>query len=298
MSSGVNTYDTITESSDRYPTHLRELPHAPVLHVRGSIEKEDALAVAIVGSRRATPYGLEVAETLARDLAARGVTIVSGLARGIDTAAHRGALDGGGRTIAVLGSGLDRLYPPENRALAATIAEHGAVVENDMGIKDDIVPEPAVAADHHAAVKPAARPQDAPLADGGKGKNRGLGPDLGCGVHGGTRINTHARRIRRRFGLPMHVTHDGHKGAERIGDLNQGHAVSRHRCGHDRGRSATAAQQVRMTVIRHKGDRGGLGVAQRPGGRDDQIGVPDNLSVDELRQLPDGGAHARTSFLP
>ncbi len=89
---------------------------------------DDALAVAIVGSRRATPYGIEVAGRLAADLASRGVTIVSGLARGIDTAAHRGALDAGGRTLAVLGSGIDVVYPAENGPLAADIATHGAVI--------------------------------------------------------------------------------------------------------------------------------------------------------------------------
>jgi DNA processing protein len=86
------------------------------------------VAVAIVGSRRATPYGLEVAGALAADLAARGVTIVSGLARGIDAAAHRGALAAGGRTLAVLGCGIDLMYPAEHRALAEEIARHGAVV--------------------------------------------------------------------------------------------------------------------------------------------------------------------------
>lgn len=111
-----------------YPLQLRDGPEPPVLDVRGSIRREDALAIAIVGTRRPTPYGLDVAERLARDLAARGVTIVSGLARGIDTAAHRGALAGGGRTIAVLGSGIDRVYPPENRALADEIARQGAVL--------------------------------------------------------------------------------------------------------------------------------------------------------------------------
>jgi DNA processing protein len=96
--------------------------------MRGGLRAEDALAVAVVGSRRATPYGLEIAQRLAADLAARGVTVVSGLARGIDSAAHRGALDAGGRTVAVLGSGADVIYPPENRALARRIAERGAVV--------------------------------------------------------------------------------------------------------------------------------------------------------------------------
>jgi DNA processing protein len=113
---------------ERYPALLGTIPSPPRLEVRGSIEPSDSLAVAIVGSRRATPYGLEVAEALAAELAARGVTIVSGLARGIDTAAHRGALHGGGRTVAVLGNGIDIVYPPENRALARDIESHGAVV--------------------------------------------------------------------------------------------------------------------------------------------------------------------------
>ena len=96
--------------------------------MRGALVDDDALAIAIVGSRRATPYGLEVAERLASELAARGVTIVSGLARGIDTAAHRGALAAGGRTIAVLGSGIDVVYPPENRSLADDIEKAGALL--------------------------------------------------------------------------------------------------------------------------------------------------------------------------
>ncbi|MGH7398241.1 MAG: DNA-processing protein DprA [Candidatus Rokuibacteriota bacterium] len=112
-----------------YPALLREVPAAPErLHVRGRLVDADALAVAVVGSRRATSYGLDVADLLAADLAARGVTIVSGLARGIDSAAHRGALRVGGRTIAVLGSGLDVIYPPEHRRLAAEIVERGALV--------------------------------------------------------------------------------------------------------------------------------------------------------------------------
>ena len=112
-----------------FPAHLREIPAAPDhLWVRGRLIPEDALAIAIVGSRRATPFGLELAERLAGDLAVRGITVVSGLARGIDSAAHRGALESGGRTIAVLGCGVDVVYPPENRRLAAAIAERGAVV--------------------------------------------------------------------------------------------------------------------------------------------------------------------------
>jgi DNA processing protein len=100
----------------------------PELWLRGTLRPDDALAIAIVGTRRASPSGLAAAERLAFDLATRGVTIVSGLARGIDTAAHRGALDAGARTIAVLGAGLDVIYPPENRELARTIAHRGALI--------------------------------------------------------------------------------------------------------------------------------------------------------------------------
>jgi DNA processing protein len=112
----------------RYPALLASIPSPPSLDVRGTLEQADALAIAIVGSRQATAYGLEVAETLAAELAARGVTIVSGLARGIDTAAHRGALEAGGRTLAVLGHGIAQVYPPENRALADAIAGRGALL--------------------------------------------------------------------------------------------------------------------------------------------------------------------------
>jgi DNA processing protein len=112
-----------------YPASLAPIAlPPPFLLVRGRLAREDALAVAIVGSRRATPYGLRTAERLGADLAGRGVTVVSGLARGVDTAAHRGALDGAGRTVAVLGSGVDVVYPPENRGLAAAVAEAGALV--------------------------------------------------------------------------------------------------------------------------------------------------------------------------
>ena len=118
----------LTPADADYPALLAGIPSAPALDVRGTFEAADALALAIVGARAATAYGVEVAEALAGELAARGVTIVSGLARGIDTAAHRGALAAGGRTIAVLGSGIDRVYPPENRPLAEKIMGQGAVV--------------------------------------------------------------------------------------------------------------------------------------------------------------------------
>lgn len=118
----------LAPSDPGYPALLATIPSPPTLDVLGGFVSGDALAIAIVGARRATEYGLEVAESLAADLAARGVTVVSGLARGIDTAAHRGALAAGGRTIAVLGSGIERVYPPENRRLAAEIVSQGAVV--------------------------------------------------------------------------------------------------------------------------------------------------------------------------
>src|SRR5574341_145978 len=111
-----------------YPVLLDAVPSPPPRWVPGALVADDALAVAIVGARRATPYGVAVAEELAGALAARGVTIVSGLARGIDTAAHRGALAAGGRTVAVLGSGVDVVYPPENHALARAIEARGALV--------------------------------------------------------------------------------------------------------------------------------------------------------------------------
>jgi DNA processing protein len=112
-----------------YPAALAAIIDPPfVLWTRGSRDCLRAPAVAIVGSRAASPYGLAVAERLAADLAARGVVIVSGLARGVDSAAHRGALAGGGSTIAVLGSGADIIYPAEHAALAGDIACSGLVV--------------------------------------------------------------------------------------------------------------------------------------------------------------------------
>jgi DNA processing protein len=112
-----------------YPASLREIPDPPpVLYIGGTLGPDDEPRIGIVGSRRATPYGLEAASLLAGDLARAGATIVSGLARGIDGCAHRGALDANGRTIAVLGSGLGRLYPGEHRMLARRIVEHGGAV--------------------------------------------------------------------------------------------------------------------------------------------------------------------------
>ena len=118
----------ITLEDAEYPKALREIPDPPLaLYIRGRLLSDEA-AVAIVGSRRASLYGLETAERLAYDLALRGVTVVSGLARGIDGAAHRGALKAQGRTVAVLGNGLSRIYPPEHESLAEQTAAQGAVI--------------------------------------------------------------------------------------------------------------------------------------------------------------------------
>lgn len=112
-----------------YPGPLRTIADPPrTLYLRGTLRDEDRTAVAVVGARRASAYGVAVAEWLGRDLARCGVAVVSGLARGIDAAAHRGALRGGGRTIAVLGCGVDIVYPPEHARLMAQIIEAGAVL--------------------------------------------------------------------------------------------------------------------------------------------------------------------------
>src|SRR5881392_311792 len=120
--------DELYPGDPNYPALLGAIPSPPTLYVRGAVTVDDALALAIVGARDATPYGVEVAERLAGELGARGVTIVSGLARGIDAAAHRAALDAGGRTLAVLGCGIDVVYPPENARLADAVAARGALV--------------------------------------------------------------------------------------------------------------------------------------------------------------------------
>src|SRR5216117_357517 len=125
--------DELYPGDPNYPALLGAIPSPPTLYVRGAVTVDDALALAIVGARDATPYGVEVAERLAGELGARGVTIVSGLARGIDAAAHRGALDASGRTLAVLGCGIDVVYPPENSALARAIEAQGALVSQFEG---------------------------------------------------------------------------------------------------------------------------------------------------------------------
>lgn len=125
----------ITIGDPRYPAPLREIFDPPiVLYARGRVELAQALMLAVVGTRRPTPYGVNVAERLSGDLSHAGLTIVSGMARGIDTAAHKGALAAGGDTVAVLGCGVDVIYPSENRKLMAEIAGRGLLLsEFPMG---------------------------------------------------------------------------------------------------------------------------------------------------------------------
>ncbi len=119
----------LTWEDPDYPQLLQEIPAPPpVLYVRGQLEPEDVWAVAVVGTRKASAYGREVTRRLVSELAHSGITVISGLARGIDGMAHRVALEAGGRTIAVLGCGADQIYPPEHRELAHQIVAHGALV--------------------------------------------------------------------------------------------------------------------------------------------------------------------------
>ncbi|GAB4421247.1 MAG: DNA-processing protein DprA [Anaerolineales bacterium] len=121
----------LTWGDETYPQRLKEIAQPPpVLYLRGQLLPEDHFAVAIVGTRRVSPYGRQVTEEIATALAANGITIVSGLARGVDAIAHRAALKAGGRTLAVLGSGVDKIYPPENRALAEQMFDSGAVLSD------------------------------------------------------------------------------------------------------------------------------------------------------------------------
>ncbi len=128
----------ITKESPLYPRQLREI-HAPpiVLYVWGELTERDQHAIAVIGSRRTTHYGAESAKKLSYQLAYAGLTIVSGLARGIDTAAHQGALAAKGRTVAVIGSGLLKLYPPENAALAEKIRDGNGAIVSEFSMEID-----------------------------------------------------------------------------------------------------------------------------------------------------------------
>ncbi|MGC9357552.1 MAG: DNA-processing protein DprA [Anaerolineae bacterium] len=121
----------LTWESAGYPSLLRQIPDAPpVLFIKGELKPADEWAVAIVGTRKASVYGREVARRLAGELARNGITIVSGLARGIDGVAHQSALEAGGRTLAVFGCGVDHVYPSEHRGLAEEIVKHGALISD------------------------------------------------------------------------------------------------------------------------------------------------------------------------
>lgn len=122
-------YGVLTWPDEDYPDRLRETSAPPpVLYLSGQLTAADRWSVAIVGTRNMSSYGRSVAQQIGRELGASGITLVSGMARGIDGVAHRAALEAGGRTLAVLGSGLDVIYPPEHRGLAAEIAQSGAVI--------------------------------------------------------------------------------------------------------------------------------------------------------------------------
>lgn len=131
--------DILTLRDERYPKNLLEIyDPPPVLYVRGELAAADTLKIAIVGSRRGSSYGRSVTKRISRELAAAGVTIVSGMARGIDTYAHLGALEAGAKTIAVLGCGVDTVYPPESKKLFSDIIKCGAIIsEFPLGTSPD-----------------------------------------------------------------------------------------------------------------------------------------------------------------
>jgi len=121
----------LTWNDDAYPALLKEIDDAPpVLYVRGDISSIDEWVVSVVGTRRPTPYGRQVAEEISYQLASHHISVVSGLARGVDAIAHRAAIQAGGKTVAVLACGLDIIYPPEHARLAREIMEHGALISD------------------------------------------------------------------------------------------------------------------------------------------------------------------------
>lgn len=122
----------LTPSDDGYPTRLREIYDPPaVLWIRGDVELLSRPGIAVVGTRHPSPYGTGMAELLSRDLAARRLTILSGMARGVDTAAHKGALEARGKTVAVWGTGIDVIYPKENKKLAEQILDSGGTIVSE-----------------------------------------------------------------------------------------------------------------------------------------------------------------------
>jgi DNA processing protein len=127
----IQNIQVLTWDDETYPVRLRDIYNSPpVLYVRGKILVEDEWAVAVVGTRRITAYGRQVTEQIANKLAISGITVVSGLASGVDTVAHQSSLNAGGRTLAVLGSGVDRIYPAQNRRLAEEVIANGALISD------------------------------------------------------------------------------------------------------------------------------------------------------------------------
>lgn len=135
----------LTWDDDAYPRRLKEIPlPPPLLFIKGALTPADDWALAVVGTRRASAYGKEITRALCTELAHNKMTIVSGLARGVDAAAHVAALDAPGRTIAVMGNGIDQVYPPEHAKLARLIAERGALISDyPIGMKPDAANFPA-----------------------------------------------------------------------------------------------------------------------------------------------------------
>ena len=121
----------ITNQDENYPARLKEIDQPPpVLYIKGELKQDDFWSVAIVGTRRVTAYGRQVTDELATYLAQNGVTVISGLARGVDAIAHQASVRAGGRTLAVFGCGVDRIYPPEHRNLADQITKQGALISD------------------------------------------------------------------------------------------------------------------------------------------------------------------------
>jgi DNA processing protein len=118
----------VTLEDAAYPASLRNIPAPPLLYVKGTLQESDQWAISVIGTRRATAYGIAITADIVEPLARRGLTIISGLARGIDSTAHRTALESRGRTIAVLATGIDKVYPPEHRQLADEIVANGALI--------------------------------------------------------------------------------------------------------------------------------------------------------------------------
>jgi DNA processing protein len=132
-----NNIRAFTYHDDGYPTRLKEIyDYPPIIYIRGELTAADELCVSVVGTRRATAYGRQVTQEITADLAHNNITVISGLARGIDTVAHRTAIESGGRTIAVFACGLDTVYPSENTILARSIIKQGALIsEYPLGAK-------------------------------------------------------------------------------------------------------------------------------------------------------------------